>query len=159
MGCRVRRNQPVVIRLQDGTVQDKGRCRDQVCPCSRQQNAGNNDDQWIKEIQRAVDPAGYMDNQRDHGQIGKYLQESLHPILTPHREQQNVEKRQRVPQHDRTDEQPQGNRCRRELGNREFHSKQKREDDDADLDQPRQPVPFIERRLHAGSRFLYAVFP
>jgi hypothetical protein len=83
MRCRIRRNDFEVGQLQDGDVQDERQRSSQVSPDSRQQDAGNDDDQRIEKVQRAVDAAGGIHHQRDHHQVGNDLQQRLDAAFFP----------------------------------------------------------------------------
>jgi hypothetical protein len=77
MGSRIGGNHEVVIEFENGSEENESQGRAQVSPGPRQQHAGDHDDQGVEEIQRAVDAAGEVDDQRDHGQIGEHLQNGL----------------------------------------------------------------------------------
>ncbi len=58
MGSGIRRNDPEVGQLQDRDIQDERQRPGQVGPHPRQQNAGHDNDQRIKEVQRTIHTAG-----------------------------------------------------------------------------------------------------
>ena len=63
----------------------------QIGPDPRQQNAGNNNDQRVKEVQRTVHAARGINHQRDHHQVGDDLQQRLDAAFFPERQQEQVE--------------------------------------------------------------------
>ena len=113
-GCvrAIGRNHAVIVQFQNRAVKNECQRRDQVRPHSRQEHAGHNDDQRIKEIQRTVPAPGFMHDQADENQIGENLQRGLQPVFLPEREQEHVEQRKAVPEKNRADEEPHGQRRR-----------------------------------------------
>jgi hypothetical protein len=91
MRGRVRGNQTVVIELYDRTEQNKWQCSGGVRPSTRQQNASNNDDQWVKKIEGTVDATGHVHDHRDKNQVGHNLQRSLDAVFLPDGQQQDIE--------------------------------------------------------------------
>src|SRR3984893_7369889 len=148
MCSAIRMDQAIVIELKNCAVKDESQRRDQMRPYSRQQDAGNDNDQGIKKIQRTIPASGLVHHQADQGKVGENLQCRLEPVLLPEGKQQDVKKRQRVPQQNRADEQSQGERSRRELCDQQLQTEQECQYKNSNLDQPGQPIPLVERRLH-----------
>ena len=146
---------PVVIEFEDGSEQDESQGRAQISPGPRQQHAGDNDDQGVEKIQRAVDAAGDMDDQRDHGQIGEHLQNGLQAVFAPDRNQKKEKQRKHEPQHHPGEKGQDGQRAGSEADDGEFDGEQNQQDQDANLDQPGQPVPLIGDGVHEFSRWLF----
>src|SRR5580704_6328995 len=152
MGGAVGRNHAVVVQFQNRPVEDESQSRDEVRPHARQQHAGDDDDQGIEEVQRAVPSSGFVDHEADQNQISHNLQRGLQPVLLPEGEQKYVEQRKTVPQQNGSNEEPHGQRRRTELGDRQLNGKQEGQNEDADPDQPYQPISLVKRRLHGNQR-------
>ena len=148
MRGRVRRDNGEVRQLKNTAIENecKGGCK--VRQPSWQQHRGDDNDERIEEIQRAVYAAGCVNHERDQRQIRKHLEQRLNSVLFPERKQYQVENRNRVPQQHNFDEQAQRDGIRRQPRDREFDAQQKCQNNDADLDQPGQPLPLIEHGLH-----------
>src|SRR5580692_7254930 len=149
----IRRNNGVVIQFKDTSVKNEGEGGDQARPDTRQKHAGHDDDERIKEVQGTVPTAGLVDHEADEDDISKHLQRGLQPVLLPEREQKNIEQRQAVPEKDGGQEEPPWHGRRTELRHREFNGQQQSQDEDADPNQPNQPITLIKRRLHESPRF------
>ena len=120
-----------------------------ITTCSaRQQHASDHDDQGVEEIQRTVDAAGEVDDQRDHSQIGEHLQHGLQPVFVPHRNQKKEKQREYEPQHHAREKRHDGQRAGSEADDGEFDDQQDHQDQDANLHQPGQPVPLIGDGVH-----------
>ncbi len=81
-----------VRELQQRSEQNE---RDRGCekrPIARQQDAGNNDDQRIEEIEERINAPGHVDNGRGKREVGEYLGYRLQFVFLPQREQHNKEK-------------------------------------------------------------------
>src|ERR1039458_10000308 len=152
MGGAVGRNYGIVVQFQHRSVKDESQSGDELRPHARQQHAGHDDDQGIEEVQGTVPPAGLVDHEADHDQIGHNLQRGLQTVLLPEREKKYVEEREAVPQQNGCDEEPHGHRARAELGDRQFNGQQEGQNKNADPDQPYQPIALIKRRLHYEDR-------
>ena len=102
--------------------------RYQILPLSRvgasltiaMQDRPDDDHQRIQEVHRTVPTAGLVNHQADQDEVGKYLQGRLNAMLLPEREQKHVEEREAIPEQDRADEQPHGNRRWTELRHCQF---------------------------------------
>ena len=94
----VGRNYPVVVQFQNRPVKNESQRCNQVRPHARQQHAGDDDDQRIEEVKRAVPSSGFVDDEADQNQIGHNLQRGLQPVLLPEREQQHIEQRKAIPE-------------------------------------------------------------
>ena len=81
MGSGVRGNDEIVIEFENGSEKDEGERGAQVSPDTGQEHAGDDNDERVKKIERAVDAAGDMDDQGNHGQIGEHLQDGLEAML------------------------------------------------------------------------------
>ncbi len=151
MSGGIRGHHSEIRQLQDRPVQNEGQRRRQVGPRPGQQDAGDDDHQRIEEVQRAVDAAGDIDQQRNQGEVGQHLDERLDAMLFPEREQEKVKHRDRVPEQYGADKQPDVERGGGDPRNNQLNSQQKCQNDDADLDQPGQPKPLIEHGLHVST--------
>ena len=69
-------------------------------------------------------------------------------MLPPQGKQKHVEHGKAVPEKNGADEEPHGQRRRTELGDRQLNGEQEGQDENADPNQPYQPIAFVERRLH-----------
>ena len=148
MRGRIRGNDQVVIEFEDGSEQDERQGRAQVPPGPRQKHAGDHDDQRVEKIQRTVDAAGEVDDQRDHREIGEHLQHGLQAVFVPDRDQEQEEQREHEPQHHPGEEGQDRQRAGREADDGEFDGEQNHQDQDANLHQPGQPVPLIGDGMH-----------
>ena len=93
-------------------------------PHAREQNAGDNDDQRVKKIQRTVPASGFMHDQTDQNQVREYLQGCLQAVFMPQGEQEDVEQRQPKPQNDCADEKAKRQRRGREMGDSQLNGEQ-----------------------------------
>src|SRR5208337_1806669 len=148
MGVRIRGHDAVIIEFEDGTEQDESQGGTEISPGSRQEHASDNDDQGVEKIQRAVDAAGDMNHQRDHGQIGEHLENGLEAVLAPDRNQKKEKQRKHEPEHHPDEEGQDGQRAGRKPDDGEFDGEQNQQDQDANLDQPGQPVSLIGDEGH-----------
>ena len=138
----------VVVEFEDGSEEDESEGCAQISPGPRQQHASDHDDQGVEEIERAVDAAGDMDDQRDHGQIGEHLQNGLQAVFAPDRNQKKEKQREHEPQHHPGEKGQDGQRAGSEADDGEFDGEQDHQDQDANLHQPGQPVPLIGDGVH-----------
>src|SRR5581483_6817231 len=93
-----------------------------------------------------------MDNESDQNYVGENLQRGLQAVFLPERKQQYVKKRQAIPEEDGGEKKPPWHGGGTELRDCQFNSKQQCQDEDADPDQPDQPISLIKRRLHLGPK-------
>src|SRR6202021_3036279 len=70
-------------------------------------------------------------------------------MFFPEGKQKHVEQRQAIPEQNRADEKPRGQRRRAKLGHRKLNREQHRKNKNTDPDQPCQPIALIERGMHA----------
>src|SRR5207245_11378831 len=105
MRGRVRRDNGEVRQLENAAVENecKGGCK--VRQPSWQQHRGDDNDERIEEIQRAVYAAGCVNHERDQRQIRKHLEQRLNSVLFPEGKKYQVENRNSVPQQQNIDEQ------------------------------------------------------
>ena len=89
-----------------------------------------------------------MDDQGDHGQIGEDLQDGLEAVFVPDRNQKKEKQREHEPQHHPGEEGQDGQGVGSKADNGEFDGEQDEEDEDANLDQPGQPVALIGDGVH-----------
>src|SRR5713226_5640824 len=162
MGDRIRGHNLEVAQLQYRAVEQECQRGCQVSPGPRQQNRGHNNDQGIQKIERTIHPAGDVNQKADQQQVGNDLQHRLRPQFFPNPQQHQVKRRNRVRQHDGIHEHTHGKRHRRELRDRQFDAQQYGKNQDPNLDQPHQPNPVLEGRLHVlalkllSSRFRFS---
>src|SRR5208283_1276754 len=130
MGVRIRGHDAVIIEFEDGTEQDESQGGTEISPGSRQEHASDNDDQGVEKIQRAVDAAGDMNHQRDHGQIGEHLENGLEAVLAPDRNQKKEKQRKHEPEHHPDEEGQDGQRAGRKPDDGEFDGEQNQQDQD-----------------------------
>src|ERR1700728_2536016 len=107
MSRAIRLHDPIVVEFQDGSVKDESESGNQMGPHPGKQNAGNNDDQRVEEIQRTIPTSRLMHNQADQDQVGQNLQGRLQPMFLPEGQQQHVEDGEGKPQHHGADEKTQ----------------------------------------------------
>ena len=148
MRAGIRGDDQVVIKFEDGAEEDESESGAEISPGPRQQHAGDNDDQGVEEIQRTVDAAGYVDDQRDHGQIGEHLQHGLQAVFVPDRNQKKEKQREHEPQHHTGEKRHDGQGAGSEADDGKFDGQQDHQDQDANLHQPGQPVPLIGDGVH-----------
>ena len=148
MRVSVRGNDRIVIELEDGSEQDERQGGAEISPGSGQEHARDHDDQGVEKIQRTVDAAGDMDDQGNHGQIGEDLQDGLEAVFVPDRNQEKEKQREHEPQHHSGEEGQDGQGVGSKADNGEFDGEQDEEDQDANLDQPGQPVALIGDEGH-----------
>src|SRR5437016_1236460 len=63
-----------IVELNHCSVEHECERRCEECPDRRQQNRCYHDDEWIKEIKRAIESAADVNDGRRHGKIGQDLQ-------------------------------------------------------------------------------------
>src|ERR1700684_1743713 len=112
-------NYTIVVQFQHGPVKNEGQGGDQMRPHPRQQHAGDNNNQGIKEVERTVPSSSFVDDKTNQNQIGQNLQRGLQPVLLPQGEQKHVEQGKTVPENYSRNEQPHGQRRRSELCDRQ----------------------------------------
>src|SRR5947209_1319844 len=88
-GILERRYALKITELQKRAETDKRNSRRHVRPVTRQQNAGNDDRQWIEEVEKGVDAAGDVNQSGDEGEISKNLDDGLALGFLPERGQQH----------------------------------------------------------------------
>src|SRR5690349_9886560 len=100
-GGGIRGDRSIEIQFDNGAEKSKCQSCGDVGPDTRKKNASDNDNERIKKIKRAVDPARDVDDQSHKQEIGNDLQCCLKFVLLPDRKQQNVEQRYSEPQENR----------------------------------------------------------
>ena len=83
MRRRIGGNDKVVIEFEDAAEQDKGEGGAQISPDAGQQHAGDDDNEGVEKIERAVDASGDMDDEGNHGEVGEHLKDGLETMLAP----------------------------------------------------------------------------
>src|SRR5580704_2168144 len=151
MGGAVGMHESVIVELEDRAVKNESERCHKLRPHSGQQDSSNDDGQRIEEVQRTVPASGLVYDQADHDEVGQDLQRRLQAMLAPEGEQDYIEERNGIPQQHGAEEKAQGQTGRRQLRDRQLDSEQEGEDQDPYFDQPRQPIPLVECRLHRGS--------
>src|SRR6476469_2082568 len=96
-GILKRRYALKIAQFQQRAKTDKRNSRRYVCPISRQQNAGNDDRQRIKKVEKCVDATGDVNQRSDECEIGKNLDDGLALGFLPQRGQQHEEERNNKP--------------------------------------------------------------
>src|SRR5580765_354119 len=90
----------VVVQLQHTAIKNECESGNQASPDSGQEDAGNDNDQRIKEIERTVPATSLVDDKSNEGDVSEHLQCGLQPVLLPKGEQEHVKERQAVPEQD-----------------------------------------------------------
>ena len=148
MRAGIGRNEPEVAQFQNRAVKNERQRRHQLRPHPRQQHAGNNNDERIEEVERAVPASGLVNDEADQNQVGQNLQRGLQSVLAPKRKQEHVKQRKAVPEKNGAEEEPHGKRRGTEPSNRQFNAEQQGQDKNSYPNQPHQPIALVKGRLH-----------
>src|SRR5581483_9748294 len=147
-GGAVGRNDAEVGELEHRAEGDESQQGGEVCPDAREQDAGDDDDERVEEIERGVDAAGDVEHGGGEDQVSQNLGAGLENVVSPAAEQQVHEAGDDVPGEDDADEQRFRNVGRGEPDDGQLDDEQAGNDDDPDLDQPGQPCADIEVGRH-----------
>src|SRR6478672_1283399 len=143
-GILKRRYALKIAQFQQRAKTDKRNSRRYVSPISRQQNAGNDNRQWVEEVEKCVDAAGDVNQRGDECEIGENLDDGLALGFLPERGQQHEEERNNKPGDNYSFKQMDVDVVRRQLGDEKLDSKENRDDDDTNFHKPCQPRPLVK---------------
>ena len=145
----IRRNHAVVVQFQHRYVQNEGQAPTRCAHFRCSSTLATMMTSGYRKFNELSHPPVTCTTRLTRIKSVTTCNEACSAMLLPDGKQQNVKEREAVPQQDRRDEEPHGQRRGAELRDRQLDSEQKRQDEDADPDQPHQPIMFVKRRLHA----------
>src|SRR5262249_49049382 len=125
-----------IVERQHSAEKNRRQHGGQISPVAREYDTGDDDHQWIEEVEKTVDAARNVHHDGDERQVSENLGDRLESVLMPQSSEHDEKNGNRVPhQHDRN-EKARGNVIPREIDNEQFHGQQNRNDDDTDFDKP-----------------------
>ena len=134
-------------KLQQRAEADERHSRRHISPVAGQQNAGNNNDQRIEEVEKGVNAAGNVNQGGSKSQVGENLNDRLTLVLLPNGCQEHEQEGNREPGDNHAFKEANLDVIRSESDDQEFNGEKARYGQDTDFHKPRQPCPLVESNV------------